>query len=151
MIGAAAFGVGKLALANWRWLVPSVLLAVAATAWGVEHTWRVTLQRDAATELARAQQMVASAKEADARLARALEDKHDAEVRRLWEGMNAAQTAIASAARTTSCVATPAARAFSSGVRRFDSQAGAGASGTAAGPGAAVPGAPAGGGSVGQR
>lgn len=146
MMAAAAWALG-----NWRWLVPTILLAGVTAAWGVEHTWRVTLQRDAAVELAREQQKVASAKEADARLTRTLEDKHDAEVRRLWEGMNAAQTAIASAARTTSCVATPAGRAFSNGVRRFDSQAGAGSQGPAAGPGPAVPGAPASAGGVGRR
>ena len=61
-------------LGNWRWLLP-ILVIGAALAWGgIEHSWRVALQRDAAQEVAQAQAMVAAFQEKDAERTRAIED-----------------------------------------------------------------------------
>lgn len=135
---------------NWKWALPCILLAVAVGAWGFEHTWRITLQRDAARDVAEAQGKVIAFKEADAEKTKALQDAHAAEITRLKDSSNA-QIAIAQAKRTTECVATPAARAFTNGMRRFDPEAGAGDAGSAGRAGAPVPAPPATPGGVGRR
>ena len=50
-------------LANWRWLLP-VIGVVTALAWGgIEHAWRVSLERDMAADKLAQQKTVQKAKD----------------------------------------------------------------------------------------
>ena len=91
---------------------PYVLIGLALAAWGFEHTWRVTLQRDAAAEVAKAQAMVAAFKEADEANTRKIADAHAAEIARIKGEANARETSIRRAVASNSCLDTPAYRAF---------------------------------------
>ena len=91
---------------------PYAMIGLALLWGGFEHGWRVTLQRDAATEVARAQAEVAAYREADAANTRKIEDAHAAEVNRLRGEASARENAIRRSVASMSCIDTPAYRAF---------------------------------------
>lgn len=93
-------------------LGPYVLIGLALLWGGFEHTWRVTLQRDAAAEVAKAQAREIAFKEADAENTRKISDAHAAEVARIKGEASARETAIRRAVASNSCLATPAYLAF---------------------------------------
>jgi hypothetical protein len=107
---------------------PYALIGLALLWGGFEHSWRVTLQRNAATEVAKAQAEVAAYREADAANTRRIEDAHAAEVNRLRGEASARENAIRRSVASMSCIDTPAYRAFVGSLPGTPGKAGAGPS-----------------------
>ncbi len=120
-------------------LGPYALIALALLWGGFEHTWRVTLQRDAAKEVAAAQAREIAFKEADAENTRKISDAHAAEVARIKGEASARETAIRRAVASNVCVDTAAYRAFIGSLQPQPTQAPTGAANGAGGARAAVP------------
>jgi hypothetical protein len=136
-MGAAVAVLGFLK-GNWTWAVPWTLLAAVGLYAGLQHMEVLTLEKNAATEQARAEKLVNDAKAADHVLAVKLVGEYAAEIAELQEKGNAKQVSIASAARSDACLHTDAARAFLGSVPGPD-KAGPGQSRPAAGADAKVP------------
>lgn len=125
-------------LVNWKWLLPLVACLGLAIDDGIHRIELANLRTEVAEAADKAKALVLAQKAADAIRTKQLEDAHAIEVARLKEAANAAQIAIARAPVTAACAATPAAREFSAGLRRFDPPP-TGKPGTTTGAGAPMP------------
>ena len=137
-------------LANWRWLLP----AIAALGFAVDAGWQhlrvaerdVTIANMAeqkARDIAAAEAAVRKAADEDAARNHRLLADYAGEVAGLQENLNASQTALARAQKSSVCIATPAYRAFIDGLPALDEGGGKAGAGQPAGTGRAGPRLPA--------
>ena len=97
-------------------LGPYVCIALAL-AWGGVQTLRLSwLQTEVAEAAVEAEKAVNAARDADAKRTAELQATHERERAALQEKLNAGSVRIARAPTTATCVATPAAAAFTDGL-----------------------------------